>query len=63
MKNGALRDRESAKQLSIANPAHFELNGSGTVGECRLEHDLRAPWAKAPVEDHSEIAPEVLKPI
>lgn len=63
MKSGTLRDLELAKQLSVADATHLELNGSGTVGECGLEHDLRTPWAKAPVEDHAEIAPEALKPI
>jgi hypothetical protein len=63
MKRAVLRELESAKQLSIADAAHLELNGSGAVGEGGLEHDLCAPWAKAPAKDHSEIASEALKAI
>jgi hypothetical protein len=63
MKRSILREFESAKQLSVTDAAHLELNGSDAVGEAGLENDLCSPWAKTPAEDHSEIASEALKAI
>jgi hypothetical protein len=63
LKRFILRELESAKQPSVTDAAHLELDGSKAVGEAGLENDLCSPWAKTPAEDHSEIASEGLKVI
>lgn len=58
-----LRKFESAKQSSIADATHLELNWSDAMGKRGLKHDFFAPWGKTPLEDHPEVASETLKAI
>jgi hypothetical protein len=58
-----LRECESAKQSSIADASHLELDWSRTMGKRGLKHDFFAPWGKTPLEDHPEVASEAMKVI
>lgn len=60
---GVLGECESAKQVSIADAAHLELDWSRTMGKGGLKHDFFASWGETPFEDHPEIATEALKVI